>query len=50
MNNIIEIVNEVSASVHEVGAHDSVIIFTEAQLNDFANRITYYVNLNEVTQ
>jgi hypothetical protein len=39
MNNIIEIATAVNASVHEVDKHNSVIVFTETQLNEFANRL-----------
>ena len=39
MKNMIEMADEVGASVHEVGEHNSVIIFTEEQLNDFVNKI-----------
>jgi hypothetical protein len=39
MNNMIEMANEVGASVHEVGEHNSVIVFTEGQLNAFINKV-----------
>lgn len=39
MNNIIEMATAVNASVHEVDGHNSVIVFTETQLNEFANRL-----------
>jgi hypothetical protein len=39
MDNIIAIATAVKASVHEVDRHNSVIVFTEEQLNDFANRL-----------
>lgn len=38
MENIIAIADSVGARVHEVGAQDSLIVFTEAQLNAFANK------------
>jgi hypothetical protein len=38
-DNIIEIATAVKASVHEVDRHNSVIVFTEEQLNDFVNHI-----------
>lgn len=38
MDNIIAIADSVGARVHEAGAHESLIVFTEAQLNAFANK------------
>ncbi len=38
MENIIVLADSVGARVHEVGAQDSLIVFTEAQLNAFANK------------
>ena len=38
MDNILAIADSVGASVHEVGKHNSVIVFTEEQLNAFANK------------
>jgi hypothetical protein len=38
-DNIIAMATAVKASVHEVDRHNSVIVFTEEQLNDFANRL-----------
>jgi hypothetical protein len=38
-DNMIEIATAVKASVHEVDRHNSVIVFTEEQLNDFVNHI-----------
>jgi hypothetical protein len=40
MTNMIEMATAVNASVHEVGEHNSVIVFTEEQLNDFVNRLS----------
>jgi hypothetical protein len=39
MSNMIEMASEVGASVHEVGEHNSVIVFTEGQLNAFINKV-----------
>lgn len=39
MNNIIQMATAVHASVHEVDEHNSVIVFTETQLNEFANHL-----------
>jgi hypothetical protein len=38
-DNIIAMATAVKASVHEVDRYNSVIVFTEEQLNDFVNRI-----------
>jgi hypothetical protein len=39
MDNVIAIADSVGARIHEQGAHDSLIVFTEEQLNAFANKI-----------
>lgn len=38
MDNVIAIADSVGARIHEQGAYDSLIVFTEAQLNAFANK------------
>lgn len=45
MTNMIEMANEVGASVHEVGEHNSVIIFTEEQLNAFINKVNSQIRI-----
>ena len=45
MNNMIEMANEVGASVHEVGEHNSVIVFTEGQLNAFINKVNSQIRI-----
>lgn len=37
---MIVLADSVGANVHEVGEHNSVIIFTEVQLNDFINQVS----------
>jgi hypothetical protein len=38
MENVIAIADSVGARIHEQGAYDSLIVFTEEQLNAFANK------------
>ena len=45
MRNMIEMADEVGAIVHEVGEHNSVIIFTEPQLNDFVNKVNAQIKI-----